>query len=226
MILKSSEINKIDINKNNLILFHGENEGAKNEAISNIILGNKEKTIINYDERQILENIDEFYNQILSKSMFENEKLFIIKRSTNKILSTIEDICEKKLSDIFIIINSSILDKKSKLRNFFEKSKNLLCVSFYPDTPRTLNNIAIKFFNEKKIYISQSNINLIISKCNGDREVLNNELNKIELFLLNKSKINEEDIIKLTNLIENHDISELVNCCLAKNKKKNNKYSK
>ncbi len=220
MILKSFEINKLNIDKNNLILFHGENEGAKKEAILNIITHNKNKAVSKYDENQILENKDEFYNQILSKSMFDNEKIFIIKRATNKILSVIEDIFKKKLSDIFIIINSIALDKKSKLRNLFEKEKNLICVSFYPDTPKTLSAMATKFFIEKKIYISQSNINLIISKCNGDRETFYNELNKIELFVLNKKKITEKDIIRLTNLSENHDISELVNHCLAKNKRK------
>ncbi len=220
MILKSFEINKLNIDKNNLVLFHGENEGAKNEAISNIILNNKNKTVSKYDENQILENKDEFYSQILSKSMFEDEKLFIIKRATNKILSVIEDIYKKEHNDIFIIINSIALDKKSKLRNLFEKEKNLICVSFYPDTTKTLSTIATKFFIEKKIYISQSNINLIISKCNGDRETFYNELNKIEHFVLNKKKITEEDIIKLTNLNQNHDISELINHCLAKDKKK------
>ena len=174
MILKSFEINKLNIDKNNLVLFHGENEGAKNEAISNIILNNKNKTVSKYDENQILENKDEFYSQILSKSMFEDEKLFIIKRATNKILSVIEDIYKKEHNDIFIIINSIALDKKSKLRNLFEKEKNLICVSFYPDTTKTLSTIATKFFIEKKIYISQSNINLIISKCNGDRETFTN----------------------------------------------------
>ena len=219
MIIKSFELNKINISKNNFVLLHGDNEGAKNEAISNI-LSNFKRKVINYEERQVIENKEEFFNEILSKSLFDEEKIFIIKRATNKIFNIIEDIYQKKIKEIYIIINSSSLDKKSKLRNLFERKKELVSVAFYPDTPKILSNLAIKFFNEKKILISQSDINLIINKCGGDREIFYNELKKIELYAFNKSKISSNDIAKLTNLIENHNISELINVSLAKDKKK------
>ena len=219
MIIKSFELNKINISKNNFVLLHGDNEGAKNEAISNI-LSNFKRKVINYEERQVIENKEEFFNEILSKSLFDEEKIFIIKRATNKIFNIIEDIYQKKIKEFYIIINSNSLDKKSKLRNLFEKKKELVSVAFYPDTPKILSNLAIKFFNEKKILISQVDINLIINKCGGDREIFYNELKKIELYAFNKSKISSNDIAKLTNLIENHNISELINVSLAKDKKK------
>jgi len=93
-------------------------------------------------------------------------------------------------------------------------------VPFYPDNEQTLSKLTYNFFKNKNISISQANINLIINKCNGDRETLINELNKIEYYSKNGKKINSEDIIKLTNLNENHSVSELVDNCLAKNKKK------
>jgi DNA polymerase-3 subunit delta len=218
MILKSYEINKINQNINHLILFYGKNEGLKNEAL-NILIRNK-KNISNYEEKEILDNEIIFVENILSKSLFENEKSIIIKRATDKILKIIEILHFKDLEDTTIIINAENLEKKSKLRSFFEKDKNLICVPFYPDNDQTLSKLAYNFLRDKKISISPSNVNLIVTKCNGDREALLNELNKIEFFGKSGKKINSENISKLINLNENHSISELIDNCLAKNKKK------
>ena len=218
MIIKSYELNKINFDQNKLILFYGKNEGLKNDSINNL-LKNKEN-ISKYEEKEILENTNIFLENVFSKSLFENEKIIIIKRVTDKILKIIEEIEEKKIEDLKIIINADILEKKSKLRSFFEKSKEHVCVAFYPDTNQVLSKLTYNFFNQKKISISPANINLIVNKCNGDRETLFNELDKIEYFSKNGKKVTEESIIKLTNLIENHSISELVDNCLAKNEKK------
>ena len=109
------------------------------------------------------------------------------------------------------------LEKKSKLRSFFEKEKECICVPFYPDNEQTLFKLAIDYLKKRKISLSSSSINLIIKKCNGDREILFNELQKIELYSKNGKQINEEKVLKLINLIENHDISELINHYLIKN---------
>jgi len=220
MILKSHEISKINLKKNNLVLFYGKNEGLKIEEISKIISTNLDKDILNYEEKEILENQNNFIENILSKSLFEKEKIIIIKRATDKILKIIDDIITKNLEDLTIIINADILEKKSKLRSFFEKDKKLICVPFYPDNEQTLSKLAYNFLRDKKISISSSNINLIVNKCSGDRETLINELQKIEYFSKNGKKIDSENISKLINLIENHSVSELVDNCLAKNNKK------
>ena len=218
MIIKSFEINKINFDQNKLVLFYGKNEGFKNEATNNLI---KEKDeITKYEEKEVLENINDFIESILSKSLFESEKIIIIKRVTDKILKIIDEIDSKNIEDIKIILNADNLEKKSKLRSLFEKDKKYICVPFYPDTEQTLSKLTFNFLKKKNISISQSNINLIVNKCNGDRETLLNELNKIEYFSKNGKKITSENIAKLTNLIENHSISELIDNCLAKNKKK------
>jgi DNA polymerase-3 subunit delta len=217
MILKSYEINKINQNINHFILFYGKNEGLKNEAL-NILVKNK-KNISNYEEKEILDNENVFIENILSKSLFEEEKIIVIKRATDKILKIIEILHLKNLDDTSIIINSDNLEKKSKLRSFFEKNKKLVCVPFYPDNDQVLSKLAYNFLREKKISISSSNINLIINKCSGDRETLINELQKIEFFSKSGKQINSENISKLINLSENHNISELVDNCLAQNKK-------
>jgi len=220
MIVKEFEFNKININKYNLYLLYGKNEGSKKEIISKITSKNKNIEIQKLDERQVLENQELFLEELLSSSLFNNEKLIIINRATDKILKNIESIYEKKISGLVLIINSDILEKKSKLRNFFEKEKELVCIPFYPDTTQTLSLMANKFFREKKIHMSQSNINLIINKCNGDREFLENELIKIELFLFRKKNLDTNELTKLINLIENHGISELIDSCLINNSKK------
>jgi len=218
MILKSFEINKIDQNTTHLILFYGKNEGLKNEALDVLI---KDKiNFLNYEEKDILNNEDNFIENILSRSLFDPHKFVIIKRATDKILKIIEILHLKNLEDTTIILNSENLEKKSKLRSFFEKDKALVCVPFYPDNNQILSKLAYNFLRDKGISISSSNINLIVNKCSGDREKLVNELQKIENFSKNGKKINSEYISKLINLSENHSISELIDNCLVKNNKK------
>ena len=218
MILKSFELNKIDLKKNKMILLYGKNEGHKNEIISKIT--KKNKNISNYDEKEILDNTTQFLESLFNQSLFDNEKCIIIKRGTDKILKIIEEINEKKIDQIIILINSDMLEKRSKLRNFFEKSKENLCVPFYPDNNQTLSKITSDYLSSKKIQMSQININLIVSKCTGDREKLFNELNKIESYSLNGKKLDSHNISKLINLSEDHSVSELIDNCLAKNKKR------
>ena len=218
MIFKSFEINKINKKKNQLILFYGKNEGLKNEAVS--ILIKDENNIQNYEEKEVLDNENNFVENILTKSLFEKEKFIVIKRTTDKIVKVIEMLNLKNLENTTIILNSDNLEKKSKLRSLFEKDKKLVCVPFYPDNDQTLSKLAYNFLSNIKISLSPSNINLVVSKCSGDRETLINELQKIEYFSKNGKKITNESITKLINLSENHSISELIDNCLAQNKKK------
>jgi DNA polymerase-3 subunit delta len=217
MIKKNYEIE--NLNKNfKYFLFYGKNEGLKNETI--IKLNQKKKEILNYDEKEILENQSFFIEKILSKSLFDEDKIIVIKRATDKIVKLIDELNTRNIEETIIIINADSLDKKSKLRSLFEKDNGLVCVPFYPDNEQILLKLAYNFLRKKEISISSSNMNLIINKCSGDRETLINELQKIEYFCKNGKKINTENISKLVNLNENHSISELIDNCLAKNKKK------
>ncbi len=220
MIIKSYDLKKLDLNKNNIILFYGQNSGAKEEEISNILkIKNKLKPHY-YEEKEIIENSNNFYNEIVSNSLFEEEKIFVVKRATDKLEKILQEITEKNLSNTLLIVNAENLEKKSKLRNLFEKSKRLVCIPFYPDNNAQLARIAFSFFNKINYPISQSNINLIVNKTNGDRRVLNTELEKIEFFIKNNKKLTSEHLLKLVNIVENHSISELVDNCLAKNEMK------
>ena len=127
---------------------------------------------------------------------------------------------EKNPQNVQIILNSKSLEKKSILRKFFEKEKSNICVPFYEDNNQTLSSIIIQFFRIKKIPISQKLINILIERSRGDRKNLNNELSKIENYLINKKNINFREIIELTNLADNYSASELIDHSLAKNTRK------
>ena len=218
MIIKSYEAKKINLDKNPFVLLYGKNDGLKNQ-IKNKILENKTITS-NYEEKEILDNSKNFIEDLYSKSLFEKEKLITINRVTDKLFKILFEIIEKKIEGLIIIINADNLEKRSKIRTLFEKNNNCICVPIYPDTEITLVKLAFEYLKQKNISISYSNLNLIISKCNGDRKILLMELEKVEYYNKNGKKITSESIAKLINLIENHNISELVDNCLAKNKSK------
>ena len=221
MILKYFEISKLNIpKKHRFFLFYGDNEGLKEETIKNLFEENYLDKIHRYEEKEILENTGNFFNSILTKSFFDNEKLIIINRATDKVKEIMEELIEKDPQDIKFILNSKNLEKKSTLRKFFEKEKKIICVPFYEDNNQTLNSIISQFFREKKIPISQQLINILIERSRGDRKNLNNELVKIESYSLNKKNIGLQEIIKLTNLADNYSASELVDHSLAKNTRK------
>ena len=217
MILKHFQLSNINKIKSNCYLFYGENEGLKSEAIDIIKKSGFTKNFYRYEESEILNNYDNFLNEITNKSFFEQNKLIIISRVSEKIYTLIDEIKNAEIDDVKIIINSGKLDKKSKLRQNFEKKKDLICVAFYEDDNKTLANLAYKFFQDKKISISREIINLLVERCRGDRNNLKNELYKIELFLKDKRNITQDQLLSLTNLAENYSFSELVDACLSKN---------
>ena len=222
MIYKFFEFKKIKIKNFRFFLFYGKNQGLKKSLIYDISGLYSPEEIDKYYEKEIIDDKENFFNSLLSGSLFNSRKVILINNATDKILNIIESIYERNLDDISLIINADILEKKSKLRSLFEKNKKFICIPCYPDNDQTLSKFAYNFFREKKISISSSNINQIVNKCAGDREILTNELQKIELFSKENKKISDEEIAKLTNLIENHSISELIDFCLLKNKKKTN----
>ena len=219
MIIKSFEIEKIKSKKNNLILIYGTNQGYKKQVIKESFEKLFEGEILRFDESEILNNHEEFISNLMNRSLFNDDKLIIISRTTDKILKFINEIIERKIEKIKIIINSDSLEKKSKLRNLFEKEKDLVCMPFYEDNDKSLSLIAHSFFRQKEIKVSQEIINLLIGRSRGDRGNLINELNKIEILSITKKNIEVEDVLKLTNLSENYSVFELAESYLAKNKK-------
>ena len=218
MILKTFELNKIE-DSTIFYLLYGKNEGLKAECINEILKKDNGK-IFRYEERELKDETESFYENILSGSLFENNKVIIINRASDKIYEVIQNLIDRNINNIKIILNAGILETKSKLRSLFEKNKNLVCIPTYPDNRDTLSRLITFFLKKENISISHQNINLIIEKSNGDRNILNNELNKIKNYSKNKKKITSAEILKLINLSENYALSELIDNCLAKNKSK------
>ena len=218
MILRSFELNKIS--KDAIFhLVYGTNEGLKTECINEILKKNNAR-VFNYDEIQIEDQEGSFYENILSGSLFESSKIILINRASDKIYNVIYDLIERNINNTKIIINAYTLDIKSKLRSLFEKNKDLICIPTYPDNNETLSRLAATLFREENISISQQNVNLIVEKCNGDRKNLKSEFEKIKNFVKNKKKISNKEILKIINLAENYKLSELIDNCLTKDKKK------
>ena len=220
MIIKSFEVNKAKFLNFNSILLYGLNKGFKEEVIKTYISLGFSGEMLRYEEAEVLENRDTILEGFINGSLFGEMKMMIISRSTNKILSFIEEFLERNISNVQIVLNSENLDKKSKLRALFEKDKRLACIPFYEDSNQSLNFFAIKFIKEKNIKISQETTNLIVERARGDRGNLINELQKLEALSLTRKKITQEDVFNLTNLSEDYGIFELVDNYLAKNKVK------
>ena len=219
MIVKAFKLNSKKI-FDNLILFHGANDGYKNDVIDQIIIKDFHGDILKYDENEILTKPEELVSNLKNGSLFENQKIIIINRITDKIFNLISDIVSISLKDTVVVLNSDILEKKSKIRQFFEKDNKLICVPFYEDDHKTLLALANNFLKKEKIKISQESINLIVERAKGDRKNLINELSKLKSLLLTKKNIKYEDLEKLTNLAENYNVFELAENYLAKNIKK------
>tara|TARA_B100002051_G_C16642285_1_gene589324 strand:- start:89 stop:1084 length:996 start_codon:yes stop_codon:yes gene_type:complete len=217
MIIKSFNLNDIKKSKSNCFLLYGENDGHKEEAISNYFLKDFKGEVVRYDENQILENKNLFLETCFNESLFESNKIILVSRVTSKMYEIIKELTNKKIYNKKIIFISQLLEKKSKIRQLFETEEELVCVAFYQDNISSLYKIAYNFFKTNNISISSENINLILEKCSGDRKNLQNEMNKILNFSFKKNKITKEEILKLVSSQEGENYFELIDLCLAMN---------
>ena len=219
MIIRHFELKKFNKKSYNLILLHGKNEGLQKEVLSENFINNFDGIVNKYDESDFIYNFETILSEILNKSLFDDSKIIIVSRVSDKILKNIEKIIEKNLVDVKIILKSGVLEKKSKLRNFFEKSKILISVPFYDDNLQTLANLANEFLRKHEIKISRESLNLLVNRSSGSRDHLKLELEKILYYSLSEKNIDFEIIQKLSNLAESHNVSELADNYLAKNQK-------
>ena len=219
MIIKSFEVGKIDISKYNFFLIYGKNHGLQNQIVNNNLVNNFNGQIDKYEENEFIFNSEVIITGLMNRSLFEDKKILIISRSSDKIFNLIEELSSKNLLDIKIILKSDVLDKRSKLRSFFEKGKSIVAIPTYEDNERNLYSVVINFLNEHKIKISREAINLVINRSSGDKQNLEQELNKILNYSFSNKNITYETIEKLSNLSENYNVNELANYYLAKNTK-------
>ena len=219
MIIKSYEVNKINIKDYDIFLFYGKNEGLQNEIIEkNFVKGNK-GSINKYEESEFINNYETISSEILTKSLFDEEKLLIVSRVGEKIFKYIEELLNRNINNIKIILKAGLLEKRSKLRNLFEKNKKLLIIPFYEDDERTLTSQVYEYLKKNSIKLSRETINLLVERSSGNRENLKIELNKIFYYSQSNKEISFETVKKLSNLAENYGVNELADNYLSKNKK-------
>ena len=219
MIFKAFQLDKLEFNKFKIYLLYGKNEGLQNEVINKYFTLKFIGEINKYEESEIINNSEMIIEDMLSKSLFNSNKIIIISRASDKIVKFVNELLDKDINDTKIIIKSGVLEKKSKLRNLFEKDKFLACIPFYEDDAMNLLKIINKFTRENNIKLSRESVNLLIDRANGSRENLNKELEKIFNYSLSNKTIGYETIKKLSNLGENYGVAELVDHYLSKNTK-------
>ena len=227
MLIKSYEILKKDLNFLNSFLIYGENTGLKQDTVKSLIELKEKKNIkykqFKFEEEEIIKNQNDFFNLIFSGSLFDKKKVIFVNRTTDRLFNLISEISKKDIKDILIFFEADQLEKKSKIRNLFEKDNNLVCIACYQDNNFDLIKIINDEIKQTKIKLSTESINLLIERASGDRNNLRNEVNKLKSFALNKQMVSYDQVKKLTNMVGNYQNDYIVNICLNGDKKKLNK---
>ena len=221
MIYKSYLIEKNFSINESLTLFYGENLGLKNLFQKKIKEQNKDSEIISYNQEDILKDENQIYNEILNRSLFNVKKVFLINGVSDKIIDQIQK-NEKIIDDRKIYFFSEKLEKKSKLRNYFEKSTNTAVVPCYNDNEITIKKIIQEQLKGFKNLTNQT-INLILNSCGLDRMKVDNEIQKIITCFVNK-EIDQNKLETLLNIRENEDFNALKDQALIGNKIATNKF--
>ena len=227
MLIKSYEILKKDLNFLNSFLIYGENTGLKQDIVKSLIELKEKKNIkykqFKFEEEEIIKNQNDFFNLIFSGSLFDKKKVIFVNRTTDRLFNLISEISKKDIKDILIFFEADQLEKKSKIRNLFEKDNNLVCIACYQDNNFDLIKIINDEIKQTKIKLSTESINLLIERASGDRNNLRNEVNKLKSFALNKQMVSYDQVKELTNMVGNYQNDYIVNICLNGDKKKLNK---
>ena len=221
MIYKSYLIEKNFSINEKLTLFYGENLGLKNFFQKKIKEDNKDNEIIIYNQEDILKDENQIYNEILNRSLFNVKKVFLVNGVSDKIIDQIQKI-EQIIDDRKIYFFSEVLEKKSKLRNYFEKSANTAIIPCYSDNEITIKKIIQERLSGFKNLTNQT-INLILNSCGLDRVKIDNEIQKIITCFVNK-EIDQNKLETLLNIRENEDFNALKDQALIGNKISTNKF--
>ena len=217
MIFKSYilEENFQTIENLRMFLFYGENYGLKKEFKENIKNLNKSKEILNFFQDELIKNKNILINEISNKSLFNEKKIIFINEVNDKIIDVLDEVAES-IQDEKIFLFADILDKKSKLRSYFEKKKNGGIAACYQDNEITFRKIIMKKLSGYK-GVSTEIINLVIQNTGLDRSKLNNEIEKIVSCYIDK-QIDFEKIDLLLNTKTNEDFNLLKDAALNGNK--------
>jgi DNA polymerase-3 subunit delta len=224
MIVKSFNLNFQELLKKKFTLLYGENISLISEIENKITTeakATKNLTIKKYQEEYLLQNKDIFDQLINAESLFGDQEMVVISKSTDKIIE-IYDEKNAQDNDKRIIFLSGPLTKKSKLRNLAEASTIFTCIACYNDTSEQLQSILFQKLKDNKISVSREFINSIFEINSLNRQDINDAVSKIQL-IQNTSKITEDNLKNIFHSSENSNNFEIINFCLLGDKKNINK---
>ena len=219
MILKSTTVeNNLSLLKElNLILLYGENVGLKNDIKEKIKLKAKDSEIIILFQEEILQKKNLLEREINNLSLFDIKKIIIINEANDKIFETISSLEDQFFQSCKVMIFSDVLEKRSKLRNYFEKEKKVGIIPCYKD-----NKIQLKdyIFERLKGYkgLGIEIVNMLIDNSNCERETVRNEITKIQGFYLDKM-LDKNSLERLLNYKKTTDENEIIDASLSKKSK-------
>ena len=216
MLLKSQELNlkKKDFFKGKIILLYGENQDLIKDLNEQIIIKFSDEKIIakNIFEDDIIKDPENIINYYLNGSLFDdNKNISVIKSCSDKILDTINKI-KNNVNDSFIILNSEILLKNSKLRQFGEYDKLAICIPCYQETKLDIKRFLIEQIQISKLQLSETQIEIIINSSSLKRSKIKEVIEKLNLYK-SSEKITDsviEEICTDPDLKKNDEIIDIL----------------
>ena len=227
MLLKSQELNlkTKDFFKNKIILLYGENQDLIkdfNEQIIDKFLDKKEISKIFFED-DILKNPENITNYYLNGSLFDNnETLSIIKNCSDKILEIINQI-KKNINNNTIILNSEILLKNSKLRQFGEYDKLAICIPCYQETKFDIKKFLTQQIQINNIQLSDTQSEVIMNSSSLKRSKIKEVMEKLNLYK-NSGKITDQIIEEICTDVDLKKNDEIIDILLSKNEKNINEF--
>jgi DNA polymerase-3 subunit delta len=227
MLLKSQEISlkKKDFFKEKVILLYGENQDLINDLNQQITSKFIEEKKIpkSYFEEDIIKSPENIISYYLNGSLFDdNKNISIIKNCSDKILDIINKI-KNNINDNIIILNSEVLLKNSKLRQFGEYDKLAICVPCYQETKFDIKKFLTQQLQVNNIQLSDSQSETIIGSSSLKRSKIKEVIEKINLYK-NSEKITDQIIDEICTDADLKKNDEIIDILLSKNEKNINDF--
>jgi DNA polymerase-3 subunit delta len=227
MLLKSQEIvlkNK-DFFKEKIILLYGENQDLINDLNQQIVSKfiQVKKISKSFFEEDVIKNPENIINYYLNGSLFDdNKNISIIKNCSDKILEIINKI-KNNINDSVIILNSEILLKNSKLRQFGEYDKLTICIPCYQETKFDIKKFLAQQIQISNIQLSDSQSEVIVNSSSLKRSKIKEVIEKVTLYK-NSGKITDQIVEEICTDVDLKKNDEIVDILLSKNEKNINEF--
>lgn len=227
MLLKSQEISlkKKDFFKKKIILLYGENQDLINDLNQQITSKfiEEEKISKSFFEEDIIKNPENIISYYLNGSLFDdNKSITIIKNCSDKILEIVNKI-KNNISGDTIILNSEILLKNSKLRQFGEYDKLAICIPCYQETKFDIKKFLTEQIQINNIQLSDTQSEVIMNSSSLKRSKIKEVMEKLNLYK-NSGKITDQIIEEICTDVDLKKNDEIIDILLSKNEKNINEF--